>query len=212
MRFDALDQWAPRLMALALATVAGASIAYWVMRWPAVDPSAWQDTPVAAQEGGAVGLDAPALARLLGASGPVQTAAGPVGGRWRLVGVVASRSGQGAALIAEDDQPARPYRVGSRVGEELVLQSVAHRRAMLAPSLDAPVTLTLEVPEVQADARSAATTTPTAAPPPAPPTPSAPAVSPRTGQPPAAARPAPLGQASASVSDAARRALIRPGR
>lgn len=54
--------------------------------------------------------------------------------RFALTGVVASSSQHGAALIAVDGKPAKPYVVGSRVGEEWVLQSVQPRRAVLVPA------------------------------------------------------------------------------
>lgn len=157
MRFDRWDRWGPRLVAFAVAMLAGISAAYWMLRWPADDPLDGHHVPLAVQDGAAMALDEPALARLLGgAKVQGQTAVVSADSRWRLVGVVASAAGEGAALIAEDDLPARAYRVGSRIGDQWVLKSVAHRRAMLAVSAQAPVTLTLEVPEPAADPQPAA--------------------------------------------------------
>lgn len=86
-------------------------------------------------------VDAAAVVRALGGAG---SQAGSSGGsdasvaalaasRFALTGVVASSSQHGAALIAVDGKPAKPYAVGSRVGEEWVLQSVQPRRAVLVP-------------------------------------------------------------------------------
>jgi general secretion pathway protein C len=50
--------------------------------------------------------------------------------RFVLVGVVASGA-RGAALIAVDGKPAKPYSVGSTVGDTFVLQSVQARQAVL---------------------------------------------------------------------------------
>jgi general secretion pathway protein C len=72
--------------------------------------------------------------------------------RFNLIGVVANRSQHGAALIAVDGRPAKPYRVGSAIDEGLVLQSVAPRRAVLAASTSGPPLVTLEMP-VAATAR-----------------------------------------------------------
>jgi general secretion pathway protein C len=47
--------------------------------------------------------------------------------RFALSGVVADPSKQGAALIAIDGKAPRPFRVGSRVGDNYVLQSVGLR-------------------------------------------------------------------------------------
>jgi general secretion pathway protein C len=71
-----------------------------------------------------------------------------VASRLKLTGVVANRSQSGYALISIDGQPARPYRVGARVNDALVLHSVAPRSAALAASLDAPVSLTLDLPKL----------------------------------------------------------------
>jgi len=52
----------------------------------------------------------------------------------------------GAALIAIDGKPAKPYRVGVQVDEGLVLQSVQGRRAVLAAADSGQQVLTLELP------------------------------------------------------------------
>lgn len=95
--------------------------------------------------------DPAAVARLLGAvqGGPAAPAAAPASGRFSLVGVVADRSHQGAALIAVDGRPPKPFRVGSTVDEGLVLQSVQARRAVLGASADGPATVTLDLPSQQ---------------------------------------------------------------
>ena len=96
--------------------------------------------------------DPAAVARLLGqaqGSGPAAPAAAPLSSRFSLVGVVADRSQQGAALIAVDGRPPKPFRVGSSVDEGLVLQSVQARRAVLGASADGPATVTLDLPSQQ---------------------------------------------------------------
>lgn len=93
--------------------------------------------------------DPAAVARLLGAA-PVTAGAAPAapsaGSRMTLVGVVASRSQHGAALISVDGKPAKPFRVGAMVDEGLVLQSVQGRQAVLGASVSGPATVTLELP------------------------------------------------------------------
>jgi general secretion pathway protein C len=93
--------------------------------------------------------DPAAVARLLGAS-PAAVAAAPaasLASRFALVGVVASRSHKGAALISVDGKPAKPFRIGSAVDDRLILQSVESRRAILAESADGPAVVTLELPQ-----------------------------------------------------------------
>jgi general secretion pathway protein C len=84
--------------------------------------------------------------------GSTPAAAAPVASvssRFQLLGVVADSDGRGAALIAVDGKPPKPYRVGAAVDENLVLQSVAPRRATLAASTSAPAAVTLELPRRQ---------------------------------------------------------------
>ncbi|MBG9389360.1 type II secretion system protein N [Caenimonas aquaedulcis] len=92
--------------------------------------------------------DPVAVARLMGWT-PTAAAASPVASlasRFVLLGVVANSSHNGAALIAVDGRPAKPFRVGTAVDQELVLQSVDSRRATLASNANGPAVLTLELP------------------------------------------------------------------
>lgn len=144
-------RWGVRLATLALWALAGASVVYWGLRLsaqPAAGVPAGAPPAVAAP-------DAQALARLLGAGPSVAVAApalSPVS-RFVLVGVLAGRqSGAGAALIAIDGKPAKPYRVGAQVDDGLVLQSVGTREARLGAGLKGPHTLTLAIPLPQGGA------------------------------------------------------------
>ena len=66
--------------------------------------------------------------------------------RFALIGVIAGQGAGGAALIAVDGKPAKPFRVGGVVDGDLLLQSVAPRRAELAPRMDGPAAFALEMP------------------------------------------------------------------
>ena len=90
-----------------------------------------------------------AVARLLGASGTGGEVAAASPSRLVLTGVVAGVWGGGAALIAVGEDPPRPFRVGSRVQEDLWLQSVRGRLVQLGPALRGPTTLTLELPALE---------------------------------------------------------------
>ena len=142
------QRWSVRLATLVLWALALASVAYWGLRLSAAPtglavPAA---APVPPEP------DAEALARLLGAQ-PSQTAAPPTAagpGRLVLLGVLAGqRSGGGAALIAVDGQPAKPFRVGAVVDGELVLQSLGRREARLGASRSGATSLTLELPPLR---------------------------------------------------------------
>lgn len=144
------QRWGVRLSTLLLWALAAASLVYWGLRLS----SAPAGLAVPAVASAPPAPDAQALARLLGAL-PAQAAAVPQvssasPGRLVLVGVLAGqRSGGGAALIAVDGQPAKPFRVGKVIDGGLVLQSLGTREARLGASKDAPTTLTLELPPLR---------------------------------------------------------------
>lgn len=131
-----------RLVTFSLAAAVAASAAYWVLRWP--QPAVLPPLPTSALEPPAP--DAQALARMLGqAAAPAAAAVAPAG-RLALIGVLAGPGPRGAALISIDGKPAKPFRVGALVADNLYLQSVAGRRAVLAAgAADAVPSLTLEM-------------------------------------------------------------------
>ena len=142
------SKWGVRLGTLALWAAAGASVVFWGLRLSA--PAAGAAAPVVLPP--PVAPDAQALARLLGAApaAPGVVAAAPVAtlaSRFSLIGVLSGRnSGGGAALIAVDGKPAKPFRVGAAVDEGLVLQALGPRQAQLGRDADGPATLTLDMP------------------------------------------------------------------
>jgi general secretion pathway protein C len=115
----------------------------WGLRWSATGTSPSNAT-AAAQA--LPEVDVSAAARSLGAA-PVQAAAAPtLASRFQLQGVMAGGPDAGAALIAVDGKPAKPYRVGVVVADGLVLQSAQGRRVTLGAAMDGPQTLMLELP------------------------------------------------------------------
>jgi len=140
------SNWTVRAVTLLLWAAAAASAVAWGLKLSA---------PTSQGPGAASAYRAPAptdpalVARLLGqtqGNAPASAAAPPLSSRFSLVGVVADRSQQGAALIAVDGRPAKPFRVGSAVDEGLLLQSVQPRRAVLAATMAGPAVVTLELP------------------------------------------------------------------
>lgn len=137
--------WGVRLGTLAIWALAAASAAYWGLRLTARPPG--MPAPTAAPA--PVAADMQAIARLLGAvtAQTPQAAAAPVSSRFALVGVLAGQQGgSGAALIAVDGKPAKPYRVGATVDAGLVLQSLGPRQARLGAGQEGVTTVTLEMP------------------------------------------------------------------
>ena len=140
------SKWGVRLGTLVLWAAAGASVVYWGLRLSA--PSSASTAPAVAPA--PVAMDAQALARLLGAAPAAPGVAAPVAptaSRFTLIGVLSGRSsGGGAALIAVDGKPAKPFRVGAAVDEALVLQALGPRQAQLGASMGGPATVTLDMP------------------------------------------------------------------
>ena len=115
----------------------------WGLRWSATGASPSNAT-AAAQA--LPEVDVSAAARSLGAV-PVQAVATPsLASRFELQGVMAGGPNAGAALMAVDGKPAKPYRVGAVVAEGLVLQSAQGRRVVLGSAVDGPQALVLDLP------------------------------------------------------------------
>jgi len=145
----------PRLVTFGLAAVAAGSAVFWGLQGSGLAFV----TPVIAVDVQTAAVAEPhAVARALGGSGagapvvPSVLASSLDSSRFVLAGVVASRSQLGAALIAVDGKPAKPYAVGARVGDGWMLKSVQPRRAVLlrvaadAQGLPGPVEMVLELP------------------------------------------------------------------
>ncbi|MDQ0587455.1 type II secretion system protein N [Variovorax paradoxus] len=126
------------------ALAAGAAV-FWGLRLAA------PPEPVAAaatMPQASVSAEADAVARLLGVmpANEAAPAAPEAASRFALSGVVADPFNQGAALISIDGKPPRPFRVGSQVGDNYVLQSVGVRAATLGASAQGPAAFTLQLP------------------------------------------------------------------
>lgn len=137
--------WTVRGATFALWALAAGSVVFWGLKLGG-GPGGVNAPPLPARA--VAPADPMAIARLLGGMPAAAVAAPvePVASRFQLVGVAAgARSGQGAAIIAVDGKPGRPYRVGSVVDEGLVLLSVQGRQATLGPA-NGPAVVTLELP------------------------------------------------------------------
>jgi general secretion pathway protein C len=148
MATSAQSLWFARIVSFLLASLAAGSLAFWVLKWT---------NPMTATKATAVQLQAPlvsdsgTIAKVLGGGPAEPTAAAPlVSARFVLVGVLAGKNKEGAALIAVDGKPAKPVRVGGIVGEEWTLRAVQTRRAVLARGgeevqIDLPVLPTIKL-------------------------------------------------------------------
>ncbi len=134
----------PTLLAALMWLAAALSITYWGLRL--AGQSDW--TPVNTSLQSSVEANPVAVAMLLDAT-PLEATEEEtpvVQTRFSLIGLVNQGGEQGAALIAIDDKPPRPYRVGSLVADGLILQSVTAKGARLAPAEGDRMALELSMP------------------------------------------------------------------
>jgi general secretion pathway protein C len=109
----------------------------------------WPEAPVPSQAlAPQASTPTPSMAQVMRGFGgaPAPAAAVAQTSVYRLMGVLAGGPHQGAALIAQEGQAPKPYKVGQSVAPGLVLQSVVGREARLGPSQEAPPSLTLSLP------------------------------------------------------------------
>jgi general secretion pathway protein C len=139
--------WWPRGASFVLAALAAGSASFWALRVSAVNMST--SVPPAAMSG-AVEIDAMSVTRALG-GGPAPAVAplASLSSRFVMVGVVADQRAAGAALIAIDGRPAKPFRVGDVVEDGLILQSVRGRTAALGTAMGAAAAVSLELPPLK---------------------------------------------------------------
>ena len=138
--------WAAGVLWLA----AGLSAGYWLLQAGGQGP--W--VPLQGLAPSPPQADVTAVASALGGgpAGAISVAAEPAPvARLRVVGVVVQGRQRGAALIAVDGQPPRPWLVGAQVAEGLVLQSVDRETVRLGETRSGPTTLTLSVPVADAE-------------------------------------------------------------
>jgi general secretion pathway protein C len=148
MQTNAYNVWWPRLATLCLAAIAAAQATYWALKVRTTGEA----HAVVAEASSTMGPIEPQLvARALGGGQVAPTVAPSVvtAGRFVLTGVVADQSQGGAALIAVDGQAPKPFRVGSRLDDGLILQSVQPRSAQLGAALGGTPSLTLELPPLK---------------------------------------------------------------
>lgn len=140
-----------RIAAFVFWAAAAASLVYWGLRMGSTSsglPASVQPVAADALRGDIGRLFAVAPAVTSDTPAVTEPA---LAARFKLIGVMAppaadgSAPRQGIALIAIDDKPPRPYRVGAPLEGSLVLQSVAARSVTLGPTDGSPA-VRLELP------------------------------------------------------------------
>ncbi|MGJ7510797.1 type II secretion system protein N [Variovorax sp. GT1P44] len=137
-------RWPVATATTGLWALAAASIVFWGLRL-AAPSDAIAPPAVAAPQAVA---DPAAVAQLLGAvpSQATVVATPEAASRFSLLGVIADSDGQGAALLVVDGKPPKPFRVGAKVADGYVLQSVTTRAASFGASANSAVAFTLQLP------------------------------------------------------------------
>ena len=126
---DFSGRWLAAGATLMLWALAAGSVLLWWLHLPrAADFSA--SAPSLAQAPTTLQVQG-VLARALGHT-TAQPMASDVQKRFSLLGVIASDSGQGSALLAVDDQPAMAFVQGQRVADGWRLESVHHAGVRLS--------------------------------------------------------------------------------
>ena len=131
----------PGLLAALVWAAAAAGVMYWglLLAAPKTLPVLGLSSPPVLQ-----GQSTPAVVKALGGATAAAQAPTPISTQYKLLGVIASGTGQGSALIAVDGQPPKAFRVGQDVNDGLKLVSLTPRQAHLQSSgqalvLDLPV-------------------------------------------------------------------------
>jgi len=142
------NSWTLRLFTLFIWLLVGLCAAYWAFKFATtktVEATTAQSAP-------SMVVDSKAIGKLLGATDNVAVKAvnTQASTKFVLFGLANSVGGKGYALIALDGKPAKPYRVGGLVADNLMLKSITKNGVILATSLKSPDGVTLELPERKA--------------------------------------------------------------
>lgn len=147
---DKLDKYVLRIVTLVLAALVALSVSFWVLKiMQGIPSNALQGTVVTPTT--AAATDPKALARALGGGISPTTQAAPALSASNLIlqGVIAHGTQHGAALIAVNGKPAKPFVVGAAVDADWVLQSLSTRSATLKNAAGTAGERVLELPPLK---------------------------------------------------------------
>jgi general secretion pathway protein C len=119
----------PSAWAALLGCAAAASVVFWVLNFPS--GMAVQGLPLAQSTGPATGPSSVHMAKALGVQAALPQLPTQNSAQYKLMGVIASITGQGSALIAVDGMPPKAFRVGEEVNQGLQLFSLSAKQARL---------------------------------------------------------------------------------
>lgn len=152
-------RWRMRLVNFVLCALAGASVAYWGLRWlgyapfmpapttPSVNanPSAPGSAKAQSTGSASINQDFQLVAQIMGVTAPQAAGSPQAASRFSLLGVAFAGSQQGAALIAIDGKPPKHFRVGQELDAGLRLLSLTPRGVNVGQNKVTAFTLELPV-------------------------------------------------------------------
>jgi general secretion pathway protein C len=142
MQWSVFQTWWIRAVTFLVAVLVSGSAVWWGLTLSNSAP--WQPSVSTASP---LQLDVALLAQALGAgAAPANGAPAAAPLAMQLLGVVARGGGKGYALLAVGDAPPKTYKVGSKLSDGLVLQSVGPRSAQVAADMKGPARQVLELP------------------------------------------------------------------
>lgn len=142
-----MNKYVLRIVTLVLAALVALSVSFWVLKMM----QGASTTAAPATLAAATPSDPKALARALGGGISPTTQAAPALSSSNLIlqGVIAHGTQRGAALIAVNGKPAKPFVVGAAVDADWVLQSLSTRSATLKNAAGTAGERVLELPPLK---------------------------------------------------------------
>ena len=119
----------PSAWAALLGCTAAASVLFWVLNFPS--GMAVQGLPLVQSPGPVAGPTSVHMAKALGHTEALPQLPTQNSSQYKLMGVIASVTGQGSALIAVDGMPPKAFRVGEEVNQGVQLVSLSAKQARL---------------------------------------------------------------------------------
>jgi general secretion pathway protein C len=119
----------PGAWAALLGCAAAASVVFWVLNFPS--GMSVQGLPLVQSIGPANSSSSVHMAKVLGHVAALPKVPTQNSAQYKLMGVIASSTGQGSALIAVNGEPPKAFRVGDDVNQGVQLVSLTPKQARL---------------------------------------------------------------------------------
>ncbi|WP_300558882.1 general secretion pathway protein C [Limnohabitans sp. Rim8] len=116
--------------------VAAAGLVFWVLKFPTESGARLIPVTTTPNASSVLVHDvASQSARVWGVQSALPEVSVALSSRFQLMGVIASASGQGSALISVDGQPPKAFRLGQTLADGVILISLSAKQANLGPAV-----------------------------------------------------------------------------